>query len=299
MRGLSLLGASLILAIAAATSASASSISPLICNSPGSTTASSSDTSINANSCTDYSYQEPNSQSSPSNNWLYGYYQGTLDPTSFAVMTQQVPSGTFGWWAVDFYHLWTSMDAFGGHPNSVNTDLHQSPYCDPAFGGTGNCGIGPDTDPNHSAAFVTQWAVRRYVVPIGFNGMVMITVSMQKDYRTTGDRADGDMNYFYLYSGGTVTQLGSAVQVPTDMAALTGTSADPSTFPVQTVTFTIPVQGGDFLDFAIAPNSNDFSDGEFQLITIQAIPEPSTLLLVGGGLLLAGLVTRRRFARPF
>ncbi len=297
MRILSLAAAvvSLTLLVGLSTSAIASPLSPLMCSNPGSTTATPNDTTIHANSCTDFSYASPNDQSVASNNWMYGFYQGTfetLDPGGFNPMTQQLPQGQFGWWAVDFYHLWTALDAFGGHPNSVNTDLHDPPYCDAVLG---NCGTGHDTNPAHVQDFVDQWAVRRYIVPVGFNGMVSITLSVQKDYRTTGPDADGDTNLIILYSGGVATTLAS-INTPTNPSALSG-PAGPNTFAVQTVTMVVNVQGGDILDFPITPNANDYSDGEFQLITIQAIPEPSTILLVAGGLLAAAFA-KRKYSRP-
>ncbi len=285
----------LTLLVALSTSAIGSPLSPLMCANPGSTTATPNDTTIHANSCTDFSYKSPNDQSLASNNWMYGFYQGTaetLDPAGFNPMLQQVPQGQFGWWAVDFYHLWTSLDAFGGHPNSTNTDLHDAPYCDPVLG---NCGTGPDTNPAHFQDFMEQWAVRRYIVPIGFNGTVAITLSVQKDYRTTSTGADGDINYVILYSGGVPTTLGT-INTPSNPSALSG-PAGANTFAVQTMTLLVNVQGGDILDFPITPNANDFSDGEFQLITIQAIPEPSTMLLVAAGLLVAGFA-RRKYSRP-
>lgn len=291
MRAYSPLAVAFILLAGVSARAHAATISPLQCGNPGSTVASASDTAINANSCTDFSYLSPNSQTLPVNNWLYGYYQGNLNPTGFSVMTQQIPQGSFGWWASDFTHLWTSLDAFGGHPNSVITDLHNAPYCDPTLGGSpGNCGTGPDTNPAHAQDFITQWAVRRYVVPIGFQGTVMITLSVQKDPRTSSANADGDLNYVMLYDGSTVTQLGSPLQTP---PAITATGAAGT--PVETQTFTAFVTGGTFIDFAISPNQNDFSDGEFQLISIQSVPEPGTWVLVMGGLLLVGLA-KRRFA---
>jgi hypothetical protein len=285
----------LALVVGFSTSAIGSSVSPLMCANPGSTTATANDTTIHANSCTDFSYSSPSNQSTPANNWLYGFYQGTaetLDPAGFNVMTQQLPQGQFGWWAVDFYHLWTSLDAFGGHPNSTNTDLHDPPYCDAVLG---NCGTGHDTNPAHAQDFMEQWAVRRYIVPIGFNGMVSITLSVQKDYRTTGPDADGATNLIILYSGGVATTIAS-INTPSNPNALTS-QADANTFAVQTVTMVLNVQGGDILDFPITPNANDYSDGEFQLITIQAIPEPSTMLLVAAGLLAAGFA-RRKYSRP-
>jgi hypothetical protein len=291
MRILSLL-VSLTLLVGLSTSAIAGLVSPLMCSNPGSTTATPNDTSINANSCTDFSYKSPNTQSTASNNWMYGFYQGALNPTGFNPMLQQVPQGQFGWWAVDFDHLWTSLDAFGGHPNSTNTDLHDAPYCDPVLG---NCGSGHDNNPAHAQDFIEQWAVRRYIVPIAFNGMVAITLSVQKDYRTTGPDADGTTNFAILYSGGVATTI-ATINTPSNASALSG-PAGPNTFAVQTMTMNVNVKGGDILDFAISPNGNDYSDGEFQLITIQAIPEPSTILLVAGGLLAAAFALRK-YPRP-
>jgi hypothetical protein len=296
MKILSLAVASLALLVGLSTSAVGSPISPLMCSNPGSTTATQNDTTIHANSCTDFSYKSPNDQATPTNNWMYGFYQGTaetLDPAGFNPMLQQVPQGQFGWWAVDFYHLWTSLDAFGGHPNSTHTDLHPQPYCDPVLG---NCGTGPDNNPAHSQDFAEQWAVRRYVVPIGFDGMVNISFQVQKDYRTTSAGADGDINYVIMYSGGVATTIGT-IAVPPNPGALGG-PADANTFPVQTLLImNLAVHGGDVLDFVVTPNANDYSDGEFQLITIQAVPEPATILLVAGGLLVAGFA-RRKYSRP-
>jgi hypothetical protein len=286
----------------------AAQISPLQCANPGSTTASQSDTTVHANSCTDFSYTAGAAQATPSNNWLYGYYDGTFNPTAFTLMHEQDPNGAFGFWANDFNHFWTTLDAFGGHPNSVNTDYHQAPYCDPtlvsAISPTGNCGTGPDTDPAHAADFRNQWAVRRYVVPLSFNGTVVIDLQLQKDYRTGGSRADGDLNYAMVYDNGVSTQLGAPIQTPPDLGPLQAGNAGPNTFPVQHMVYTVFVHGGDFIDFGISPSNNDFSDGEFQLITIQGVsqiqdvPEPATLSFVGSGLLLAGVLKRRKFTRP-
>ena len=285
----------------------ATPISSILCSNPGSTTASQSDTFINANSCTDFSYQSPNSQATPTNNWLYGYYgnlagQTTqpLNPTSFQIM-QSMPmcsidqngqmdcgqvvdpsTGHFGWWAVDFSKYWTSLDAFGGHSNSVDTDLHDPPYCITGV----NCGSGPDPNPG-----VDQDAVRRYVVPMGYSGMVTITVEAQKDPRTLSGspRADGDTDLVYYVdngAGGAFSQITAlTINVPGN---------DSSIF---TETTTIMVHGGDYIDFVIDPNASDYSDGQFELITLQGAPEPGSLLLMGAGLL--GLfVWKRRAAGP-
>ncbi len=70
---------------------------------------------------------------------------------------------------------------------------------------------------------------------------------------------------------------------------------DPTVFTKLT---SVMVHGGDFLDFAVSPGANDYSDGEFTLITIQSIPEPATLLLAGAGLVLVGLKNRHKFTKP-
>src|SRR5260370_27568329 len=124
-----------LLLIASAGLVNATPTSPLICDRPGSTSASQADTSINANSCTDFSYRYPNSPqpAAGTNNWLYGYYPGVLNPAAFNPMTQQVAdsNGHFlGWWALDFNRYWTSLDAFGGHPNAEFTDYPAPPFCD-------------------------------------------------------------------------------------------------------------------------------------------------------------------------
>lgn len=278
----------------------ATPISSILCANPGSTSASSSDSVINANSCTDFSYLSPNPQTSPVNNWLYGYYgslvggpPGALDPSGFKIM-QSMPgcnadqnghldcgqvtdpnTGHFGWWAVDFAKYWTSLDAFGGHANATDTDLHNSPFCITGI----NCGIGPDPTPS-----VNQYAVRRYVVPLGFSGTVTITVEAQKDPRTlsTSARADGDTDVVYYVNNGlgpvSITQVSAlTINVP----------ANDSTIFTKTTTLT--VHGGDFIDFVIQPNASDYSDGQFELITIQGAPEPASFILMGVGLLgLAG-----------
>jgi hypothetical protein len=284
-------------------------ISSLACANPGSTKATDHDTSINANSCTDFSYGFTNPQSTNgANNWLYGYYGGLVTaqgvvpplflPSSFHAMTpvyldaNGLPSGApptatngvhpAGWWAVDFTRYWTALDAFGGHPNSPNTDLHSAPYCNQGL--YQNCGSGYDTRGRSSPGSAEQWAVRRYVAPVAFDGFVDIVLQVQKDPNSQG--GDGDGNYVIRYSNGVATQLGALSM--------------PATGPVQTLVLThVQLHAGDFLDFAIAPNQSDFNDGEFQLITIKgepllvSIPEPASFALAGLGLLLVALKRRR------
>jgi len=302
------MGILLILLVGLCAPAFGNPLSPVLCDNPGSTHTNSTDNFVNANSCTDFSFVSPNNQASPMSNWLYGYYggllggpAGTLAPSGFhAMQTMNMCSidlnghmdcgqvidpntGHFGWWAVDFAKYWTSLDAFGGHANSVNTDLHDAPFC---INGQ-NCGSGPDSNPS-----VDQWAVKRYVVPIAFNGLVNITIKVQKDPRTlnTSPRADGDSYTAYFVNN----QNAGAVTTLNALAV----SAGPNDPTVYMKFSSVMVHGGDFLDFAMSPNASDYSDGAFELITLQSIPEPATLLLVGAGLALTGLKSRRKYSKP-
>src|SRR5260370_16902399 len=87
------LSISSILLVAGTGLVNATPTSPLICDLPGSTSASQADTSINANSCTDFSCRYPNSPqpASGTNNWLYGYYPTVLNPSASNPITPQVP----------------------------------------------------------------------------------------------------------------------------------------------------------------------------------------------------------------
>ena len=294
----------------------AGSISPLICSNPGSTAASPSDTSISANSCTDFSYTFPSPQpGTGENNWLYGYYQGsgaggtvitpTLAASSFIPMTPvyldqngnptNTPPGAgsnntnAGLWAVNFTQYWTSLDAFGAHPNSLFTDLHFAPFCDQTL--FQNCGQGPDMRSPNSPGSSEQYAVRRYVVP-NFFGDVTITFSVQKDPRTVAADADGNLNLIMQYRNGAALMLGGVLSV------------GPGAGSVETETVQTFVQPGDILDFIDSPNANDYSDGEFELATIKnssatsgvqgELPEPGTYGLVGLGLLFAAWKKIRR-----
>jgi hypothetical protein len=287
-----------------------------MCNNPGSTTASASDTTVNANSCTDFSYAFPANQTNTGlNNWEYGYYQGGTGPngtvitpalaaSSFIPMTpvyldqNGVPTNTppgpnnhsvdAGWWAVNFTQFWTSLDAFGAHANSPYTDLHDSPFCDQSL--YQNCGSGPDMRSPDSPGSSEQYAVRRYIVP-NFTGTVLITFSVQKDPRTDAPGADGDQNFIMEYANGTATMLGGIATV------------GPGAGPIETLSVEAAVSPGDILDFIDSPGANDYADGEFQLVTIeglagsiqtQTLPEPATYGLTGLGLLLAAWKKRRR-----
>jgi hypothetical protein len=288
----------IILSLAGISRVSANPISPLICGNSGSTHAGSADTTIHADSCTDFSYQYVNPQPTQGvNNWLYGYYaQDNLTPSGFQLLTPleadpSDPQNKF--WAMDFWRSWTSLDAFGGHPNggtaTINTDLHDAPFCTgppPA----GNCGSGPD--PNRTAP--TQWAVRRYVVPGGFNGLVNITFAAQKDYRTPV--SDGTLNFVYLLDGTAVTLLATLDAVAPQ---ITGRATTPADEPVEIVKLTnVALHGGEVLDFAIAPKQNDFSDGTFQWEQIESVaPEPATFGLMAAALAIIYALKRARVLR--
>lgn len=268
---------------------------------------------VNANSCTDFMYSGTQGQ----NEWQYGYYQlsGSQNPSLFTPngdgsSFQQMGEYHNGFWAVDFNHYWTSVDAFEGNANSFNSDLHPAPYCDPSIvtvsGTISNCGNG-GYDPNNSPYHVEQWMVRQFDVPVTFSGgLVNINVMGQKVL--TGGQST--QIYVFLIRGGQTTELGD-LQV----------SADGN--PVSSLNLPdFMLQAGDKLDFALAPTVNaqiakacagylpyqcpnypndpgwhtsDFSDNTYELITIQsAVPEPGTLALIGCGLLgLGGWRLRR------
>jgi hypothetical protein len=293
-----------------------SPVSPVQCSNPGSTTFHTlNDGTVNANSCTDFAYSYPNTNNAagiPTSNWLYGYYSynsgflnlGSQTPV-FTPLGQQITdsNGHFlGWWANNFDQYWTSLDAFGGHSNSTLTDFHAPPYCDNTL--YQNCGSGQDPRSPNSPDSANQFAVRRYEIPVNYNGTVDITIQVQKDYRVLGPgvspAADGDFNYVVEYINGVPTLLtnssgGNMLQTPTPASLLQTPNPGPNSFPIETETFfNVPVHGGDFLDFIMAPGANDYSDGEFQLITIQSAPEPTSFLLVGAGLLLIGMRRWRR-----
>src|SRR5258708_15797230 len=184
------LSISSILLVAGIRLVNATPTSPLICDRPGSTSASQADTSINANSCTDFSYRYPNSPqpAAGTNNWLYGYYPGVLNPAAFNPMTQQVAdsNGHFlGWWAVDFNRYWTSLDAFGGHPNGEFTDYHNPPFCDAGLYQNCSAQSGPDPRSPSSPGSADQMAVRKYVVPVGHGSTtVAINLLVATQHRT-------------------------------------------------------------------------------------------------------------------
>jgi len=295
-----------VLLIAGATLVNATPTSPLICDNPGSTSASPSDTLIKANSCTDFSYRYPNSPQPPNgtNNWLYGYYPGLLDPGAFIPMAQQVtdPNGHYlGFWAVNFNRYWTSLDAFGGHPNGEFTDYHNPPFCDAVL--YQNCSPTGGLDPRspNSPGSADQMAVRRYVVPIGIGTTtVNIKILAQKDPRTTDPSAHGTIEYVILYRGGVATRL-ITLNVPVNFDPnIQGAPPTPLGIPQPVYSATannITVRAGDFIDFVMAPVTDpvfdnktvDLSAGTFEVATIQSVPEVGTTLLVGAGLILVGM----------
>jgi len=266
----------------------ASSVSPLICANPGSTT-STSNTFLNANSCLDYS----NSFTQGQNNWFYGYFAApNLTPGGFTPMTKFTDQTTGdSWWAVDFNKYWTALDAYGGHPNGVLTSSHPSPNCDPGI----SCGDGSAEAPG-APNEIQQWAVRQYVVPTGFaGGVVKVALTAQLDPRSVISNPecktnlnvtcpDGSMNEILLVHNGVVTNLGTL--------NLAYAVANPQTISAQAF-----VQAGDIIEFVLAPGVqylNDYGDGTFQLDTVTSVPEPATVALLGGAMLLLLLWKRRR-----
>jgi len=254
--------------------------SSLMCSNPGSASNPVTTTSINANSCTDFSY----SMVQGANDWQYGYYAlGTADPATYVPGTnsfQQMGQALNGYYAVDFSHYWTSMDAFGAHPNSPDTDLHNPPYCvnEPA-----NCGTGKDGNP--SPYHVEQWAVRQFDIPTYFQGgSVDINVSGQKDPRDIFPGQNTDILVF-LTRNGAVSEIGSLL-VPSDASV------------VSMPTLNLNLLPGDIIDFALTTTisqvnghtyTTDYSDGTFELITLTTVaPEPASFALLGVGLAALG-----------
>jgi len=314
MRFPTLLGIGQILVFGSISIATGSPLSPLICANPGSTTASQSDTTIHANSCTDFSFQFPDSPqpAGGTNNWLYGYYLGTINPAGFIPMTQQVtdPNGNYlGFWAVQFDKYFTSLDAFGGHANGVFTDYHIPPFCNQAL--YQNCSPTGGLDPRspNSPDSSDQAAVRRYVVPAAIGTTTVdINIQVQKNPETTGPSAHGTIEYAILYHDGVATSLITLNDPVNFNPNLPGTPTTTQGIPQPVLTASannIAVSGGDFIDFVMAPvtdpNFNnqtvDFSSGTFEQITIQSVPEPATYVLIGAGLLLLGIVRRRKIRK--
>ena len=310
----------------------ATPVSSLQCANPGSSVASANANSVNANSCTDFSYLFPvNQPTTGLNNWQYGYYSGTaastptLNSSSFALMSPTpvynsagalIAGANAGWYSQNFSRYWTALDAFEGHSNASYTDLHQSPYCDQSLQ---NCGNGLDTRLTASPGSGEFWAARRYIVPSLYSGMVTVNLSTEKDPRTAAQGAQGVTEFVVQVSGGVSTILGCVneqvngtgspnVVYPTCSAPTTTSDPLLSNQPIYTLSTSTSVHAGDFIDVVIVPNYNtniagpvgsmvghaDFSSGVFQLVTINGVPEPATIALIGGGLFLLGFARRRR-----
>ena len=306
----------------------AAPVSSLMCSNPGSTTASASANFISADSCTDFSYLFPATQpASGLNNWQYGYYQGSLNPATFSLMSptplldtngNPIPGSSAGWWSQDFFQYWTALDAFGAHSNSQYTDYHSYPYCisgvscNPAFGMSGGYDPrspnGPDSGNFYSA--------RRYIVPAGFTGDINISLETQKDPRTAFGAAQGYVDYVIDYSGGVATILGcinvpvngtmSSNVVPANCSNAFSVTADPlgTSQPIYATVLGATVKPGDKLDFVVVPNFDtlipfsanasgtaDFGSGSFQLIDISGPASPIFVIPEPSsiGLVLGGL----------
>ena len=309
-----------------AVSLPATPVSSLMCANPGSTVASANAAYVNANSCTDFSYAFPSIQPSTGlNNWLYGYYAGVsavnpaFNPGSFQTMlaipaynsSGQLTGQNAGWWSQNFAQYWTALDAFEGHSNSSYTDLHQAPYCDPVV--LQNCGNGFDSRSPNSPGSTDAWATRRYIVPSGYSGMLMISLSTEKDPRTSLPGSMGDTEYIVKVHDGVATTL-ACVNVPVDGimnpnviypdCGNTQVSTDPyASSPIYSTAVSTNVQPGDFVDLILVPSYNadiqtssgttaalaDFSSAVFQLEQITGVPEPGTFSLLAAGILCAGL----------
>ncbi len=105
------------------------------------------------------------------NNWYYGYYDGPFNSSDFQPMTQFINGR---WWRQNGTY-WTSLDAAGGHPNSVNTSAGR--------------------------ARVDNWSVRRWVSSV--DGEVTIAGNLAKTNTRGGDGVIGQIfaDSVLLWSG--------------------------------------------------------------------------------------------------
>lgn len=185
------------------------------------------------------------------NNWLYGYYSGALDESSFALMTVFNPVNRPNTWVVDDDHFFTGLDSQGGHPNGA-----------------------PSTRDD-----VIQYAVRRWIV------------ESTGTFTITGNLSDLDLGYG---DNGVIGRIYNGASL---LYSQTVSAGD---FTGYDYSWTGNLTAGSFVDFVIDPNeANDFFDSTRFTAVIEtgssSIPEPSSLLLLASGCLVA--LRRSRKAR--
>jgi hypothetical protein len=145
-------------------------------------------------------------------NWFYGYYSGSLDPTSFSQMNVFDSPSRPNTWLVDENEFYTGIDSIGGHPNGAPSTRND----------------------------VVQFAVRRWIV----ESTGLFTIS--------GNLADLDLGFGdngvvgRIYSG--TTEIFSQIIGAGDMAGV-DYSWTGNLVAGTTVDFVIdPFQANDFFD---------------------------------------------------
>ena len=203
--------------------------------------------------------------SNPSGTWTYGHYTSGLDPSTFSSFTNSGPNGTFA-----SLQVWDTGSA--ADPNIIkNTgaDVDTTPLFSNILFTAGNVTLGPFNGPT----------VARWIAPIA--GTFFADASF-----ATVQEGNSTPNAYISLNGAAVIDLGAVANglvgnsIP---LGLSGLSTD--------YTNTIAVAMGDYVDFIVwGANANNKTTQVSATLT--QVPEPSTLALLGAGLL--GLFMRRK-----
>lgn len=188
--------------------------------------------------------------------WFYGYYDGDGGDPFNAGDFEQMTYGEVNFKPGTFW--WAVQNGAGGFWTLLDE-----------VGGHPNALLEASDRQR-----VTHWAVRRYVSeaagPVRFTGTLA-------DRDTNAGIGDGVTGRIFVDG---VEVYSQAIAAGDD----TGVTYD----------FTVPVNLGSIIDFAIDANENDAADAATFTAVLEVVPEPGTLALVG----LAGLfMAKRRHTR--